>query len=781
VTVVTRIASTRSRDVRLAVPAVSAWSTAGLVVGAPDQAAVVTIASVLASVVLLLLALRGPARYRGWWALAVITSAIVALAALSVGVHDAHRHPTAVDAAARDGRFIVATVEGGPRGGDDPWPVTVASVTIGGSTTATTTSALVFDGAPVAAFAPGARFTVSGTLRATAPGSSAAYLLFASGPAVPVSPAAPILDWAEGVRVGLVRAAGGLPGAGAALLPGLAIGDTRSVNVELDAAMKASSLSHLTAVSGANCAIVVAIVMAVLAGIGVPRAVRIAMSVVVLGGFVVLVTPEPSVLRAAVMATIALVSLGGGRPVSGITVLSLAVVVLIVADPWLSRSYGFALSVLATAAILLFARPLAALLSRVMPQSLALVVAVPLAAQLGCQPVLILLSPSIPLLGLFANIAAAPAAPLATVVGLAACVILPLVPWLGGTLVAIAWVPSTWIAAVAAFTSSVPGARIDWPAGAPGLLLLAVATGGALVAAFARLRPAFRVVAGSIAIATILLVGVTSGAARLAVQLARPADWRIAACDVGQGDAVVVRSGQRVALIDTGPTPERLMRCLGDLDIDRVDLLVLTHFDLDHVGGTRAVEGMTDVVLVGPSSGADDDALVRRLVDAGAQLHRVSAGTRGRLGDQDWTVLWPPANLRGIEPGNDASVVMHFDDAACRGTCLSSTFLGDLGQSSQAALVRTRRVETVDIVKVAHHGSADQDPELYDALAATVGVIGVGAENRYGHPTDILLDILATTATEAARTDERGMILLAPSGPSGITVWTERGGVGSGG
>lgn len=745
-------------DYRLAIPAAAGWVAGAIVIGMPALLPSVVLWSVAA--VVTVLALRW--RRAGLIALAL---AAAALCCTSVAVQAPQRQPVELlDAGA-------VTVTG----------VTTETVLPGGRSfglTATSVDGtvvrvpmLVFGAGSERRLGIGTTVSLVGRLAASEPGDDVSFILFPSGDLEVVAAPPWYLDWADGLRATFLKAATDLPGEGGELLAGLAIGDTSAVDESLQAAMKTSSLTHLTAVSGANCAIVIGLIMAGGAALGLRRAVRIAASVVVLVGFVVLVTPEPSVLRAAVMAALVLVALGLGRPVSGLPVLSLATLSLLVADPWLARNYGFVLSVLATAGLLLLAGPLARVLERWLPRWLALVIAVPVAAQLTCQPVIILLDASLPTYGVVANLLAAPAAPLATVVGLAACVLLATVPPLGQLLCQLAWFPSAWIAAVAQFFAGLPAARLPWPPGALGVALLVVVSALALVAV---LRPRLWA-ALAFALVVALYVGVIAGS-RVATQFGRP-DWQIAACDIGQGDAVLVRSADRVALIDTGPDPAPLRQCLNELGIGRLDLLVLTHYDLDHVGGVAAVVGRADRVFVGPSGEASDDRIVADLVAGGADVQQVSRGLTGLLGDERFAVLWPPTRPQGLEPGNESSVTVQFTPVGtCASGCLSSLFLGDLGEDAQdRVLAANPQLSTVDVVKVSHHGSADQSSRLYERIAAAVGVISVGADNGYGHPTDRLLEILERVGTVAERTDQHGLILLAPGdAPGTVTVWTSR-------
>lgn len=774
-------------DLRLLVPAAVAWIAAAWAVATPAAAFAVALALWAASVTLLIAA---RVSRRGWVVVATVCATAAALVCSAACVQQQVRHPYALVEAAAAGRFVTVTLTTSETIGrapaglrSSPYAATATEVSTGGGVAAArrtvvtvSTPVLVFGGRPAHRTGIGSTLTLSGTLRATQPEDDSAYLLFASGAPRDIRAPPWFLDWANGLRSSFSAAASALPGAGGDLLPGLAIGDTSAVSETLNADMKASSLSHLTAVSGANCAVVIALIMLLGGFAGVGRGVRVVASAIVLVGFVVLVTPQASVIRAAVMAGIVLLALLAGRPVRGIPVLALATLVLLAADPWLARDYGFALSVLATGGLLVLSGPLMRLLARFLPLGIAGVIAVPVAAQVACQPVLLLLNPTIPLYGVVANVLAEPAAPVATVVGLLACVTLPVVPVVGGLLARVAWLPSSWIAAVAHVCSGLPGAALPWPEGLGGVLLLFVVTVAALVAVLGGVARRARLVCAAVAVVVLVGFGGASAGIRVVQQLARPGDWQIAACDIGQGDAVLVRSAGEVALIDTGPDPKLLAACLDSLGIGHIDLLMLSHYDLDHVGGTSAVVGRVGRALVGPPAEADDERLAAQLANAGARVQQASRGLSGTLGELRWQVLWPRARLGSVEPGNAASVTVAFAPVGrCATGCLSSLFLGDLGEQAQSLVLAAGPLPHVDVVKVSHHGSADQSARLYQSIRATVGVISVGANNDYGHPTQKLLNILAGAGTVAARTDREGLVLLSPGEkPGSVRVWTQK-------
>ena len=577
------------------------------------------------------------------------------------------------------------------------------------------------------------------------------------------------LSWADVLRHKLLDASASLPGTGGQLVPGLAIGDTSRVSQALQANMKAVSLTHITAVSGANCAIVTASTAVIAARMGASRRVRIALALVVLVAFVVLVTPQPSVVRAAVMSGVVLIAMFSGRPGSGLPMLALAMTGILLWNPWWAIDYGFVLSVTATLGLLVFSGPLTRRLSSYMPATLAAIIAIPLSAQLLCQPAIILLTPQIPTYGILANVIAGPAAPLATVAGLLACLTLPCIPAVGLALTWATWLPAEWIGQVAQVCAGLPLPQLPWLAGWLGAGVLAATSAAILVIVLAR-SGALRLCA-ICALASGVIFALSLTVVPLWVAGAKiPQDWQIAACDVGQGDALVVRSENNYALIDTGKDVALLTSCLKKLGINRINLLVLTHYDQDHVGAVKSVFGKVDTAIVGPPEDARGDNIVSQLAAGGAKVVHGLKGMRGQLGSSTWDVLWPAPDHPSMQSGNPGSVTVLFHQPG-----VSSLFLGDLGEDAQQALLSTQQLPLVDVVKVAHHGSADQSPALYESIHARIDLVSVGAGNSYGHPTAKTLALLGRLGGLIARTDQSGLLLLSSAGGD-LHLWRERGG-----
>ncbi|WP_299035468.1 ComEC/Rec2 family competence protein [uncultured Pseudokineococcus sp.] len=370
-------------------------------------------------------------------------------------------------------------------GGSSPerWVVRVAALQVlGRGAVAEARGRLLLVGGPaVAGLRRDERVEVVGRLQPTEAGDDVVAVLRVQGP---VRARAAPDGWrgrAADLRAGLREAVEPLPRDARGLLPGLVVGDTSALPPDLEEAMRAAGLAHLTAVSGGNTAVLVGAVLGAAALLGARRGLRAALAALALAAFVAVAGPDPSVLRAGVMAATALVGMLAARPGRGVPPLAAAVVVLVVLDPWASRSVGFALSVLGTGALLVLARPWADALARVLPPRAAVVVAVPLAAQAVCAPVLLLLDPRVSVVAVPANLLAAPAVAPATVLGVVALAAAPASPALAQLLAVPAGWAAGWVALVARAAAALPGATAPWPGGWPGAALLAAALLGALV------------------------------------------------------------------------------------------------------------------------------------------------------------------------------------------------------------------------------------------------------------------------------------------------------------
>jgi competence protein ComEC len=244
-----------------------------------------------------------------------------------------------------------------------------------------------------------------------------------------------------------------------------------------------------------------------------------------------------------------------------------------------------------------------------------------------------------------------------------------------------------------------------------------------------------------------------------------PTGWVVAACDVGQGDALVLNAGSGAGVVvDAGPDPVLVDRCLRRLGIRRVPLLVLTHFHRDHVDGLvgvlrgRALDGIEVTALADPP---DAVASVERIAVAeGIRPVPAPYAVTRRVGEVTLQVLWPPPTQPRVGPGdgstaNDASVVLL---ASVRGVRLLLT--GDIEPRSQGALARSLVGLRVDVLKVPHHGSRFQDLEFLTSLGAQVALVSAGADNDYGHPSEETLAPLRESGAQVLRTDLDGDLLV---------------------
>lgn len=568
--------------------------------------------------------------------------------------------------------------------------------------------------------------------------------------------------WLDGavnaVRAGLRQSVAGLPEGPKALVPALVVGDTSAMTPGLNEQFRVTGLTHLTAVSGANLTLMLAAMLWLAARLGVLGWWRRGVAVVGVLGFVLLCRAEPSVLRAAAMGLVGLAGLGWSGPRQGLRYLAWAMAALVMLDPWLARSVGFALSVLASAGILLWSRRWASALAGWMPLWLAEAISVPLAAQLATQPVVTAISGQVSVVGLVANLVAGPLVGPGTVLGFAAAWLSVPLPWLAFVLGWAAGGFAHMLCVVAAAGSALPGAAVSWPATVGGIAVVAAAC-VAMVAGMSRALTHPVVVMGAV------LVLVVAGLRPLNPPGWPPEGWLVVSCDVGQGDSTVIRAGPSAAIVvDAGPDPRAVDRCLDQLGIAVVPWLIFTHPHADHIAGVGGVfsgRQVDQMLLPAVNPDAPGWRQVRQAAQ-GTPVHTAEPGAVVSAGDVSVNVLSESeAAGSGSSDGesaaeNDESMVMRIDRPGLR-----MLVAGDVQESGQQHAMSRGGDLASDVLLVPHHGSARQSPVFLAATAPKVALISVGADNSYGHPAGKTLNAVAATGATIFRTDNQGAIAVS--------------------
>jgi competence protein ComEC len=553
-------------------------------------------------------------------------------------------------------------------------------------------------------------------------------------------------SWASGlgaIREGLRENSGS--GDAGALIPGMVLGDTSKQSPEFKEAMKRSGLAHLVAVSGANFAIVSTFVLWCMQFVIRRKNVRIIATAIALTCFIALVRPSPSVLRAAAMAAVLLSAQLGKRGSDSLPALGFAICAVVLGDPWQSRDAGFALSVLATAGLLL----LAPLIVEKLPthKKLAGALAPPIAAMVFCSPILVSLSGYLSPMSIIANFLAAPAVAIITVLGFIAALVSPFAPWLAQLIIFFIRIPAGFITGIAHWIAAFPVLTIH--NGLLGFGLVAL-----ILAIFFLFKKNWKQ-----STAVLLIVIFALGW----IQRWPAGDWQVAQCDVGQGDSLVVNLGaHRAIVIDVGPDSIAVDKCLKNLGIKEIPLLILSHFHADHVAGLPGLLKGRKLHQVWISNNLEPEPQSRVALNLlrKSQIVTVQKGLTAQVGEVRLKVLWPEVTTRLFEelPG-EGSAINNSSIAVIAQTSDWSLFsAGDLEPPAQHELINF--VGPVDIYKLSHHGSKYQDEGLMKVLSPQIALISVGAKNPYGHPAQESIDSLTRLGTQVFRTDTDGAIAI---------------------
>jgi competence protein ComEC len=534
------------------------------------------------------------------------------------------------------------------------------------------------------------------------------------------------------------------------LIPGLILGDTSLQTPDFSIQMRRVGFSHLTAVSGANFALVAGFVLWLMQFFLKRIQSRLWITGTVLLFFILLVRPTPSVLRAAVMTSVLLIAKFRGDRSLGLPALGAAIAVLILLDPFQAIDPGFALSVLATAGILLLSPKLIEVLSAKIKWSfVAEAVAIPISATIFCTPVIVALSGQLSLITVVANVLASPVIAPITVIGFIAAIIASIAPVIASLLISLTLPLATWIVWLCHIGGNFP--VLQFSSFKIFLLLLLILTG-------AIVRKKWGVF--------ILLAALILGQLTYSRVTWPGNDWQVTNCDVGQGDALVINLGaNRAILIDAGPDPILIDRCLSRLKVSQISLLVLTHFHADHVGGLSGAIRKRSVKQVWISNNHQPEGAYQSSLQIlnGIPINEVRNGEIFKIASSKVSVLWPELISQSFAalPGDGSAINNSSIAVIVELPTLTIFAAGDLEPPVQEIVAKNPLMHKVDIYKLCHHGSMYQYFPLLDRLSPMVALISVGKENSYGHPAPETIGELMRRGIKVLRTDRSGGIAVA--------------------
>ena len=558
------------------------------------------------------------------------------------------------------------------------------------------------------------------------------------------APFAPV-RWAQEFRALAGRSIeSSFPPSEAGLLMGLALGDDSGLDPVLERDFRATGLSHLLVVSGENVAMVLAPIVALGGALRWSRWSRFALGIGTVAFFVVLTGAEPSVMRAGVMAVLALMGVLLGRPRSTGSILAGAVVILLVIDPALVWSVGFQLSVAATASMVALATPISRRI-RFLPSSLSLAAGATLAAQVGVTPLLLFYFHEVPVSTVAANVLAFPAVAPALLLGLAAATIGIVVPAAGHLVSILALVPMRYLEIVADRLARSP---IPWITGG-GASTLILGLGLVVLLAWwlrAGRRLPRRALVGILAALPLLVWS-------NAISAGPPTALTVRFFDVGQETR---RCSRRRGCRDPGrrrPRPAQVATELAALGVKRLDVVIASHPHADHVVGSRRCS-------LGSPSVCCSSRDVGRLAGRG----RARRGRRGRA-PQGPAREGGRRAAGGRRPPRDPVAgpllvrhrVRHEQrcDRCQREPRGGLRPVRDRTRGACSRCCSTRARACADVLKVPHHGAATSIEPFFEAVGAEVAVVSVGP-NTYGHPVPEVLDWIRATGAEVFRTDRAG-------------------------
>lgn len=506
--------------------------------------------------------------------------------------------------------------------------------------------------------------------------------------------------------------------------------------------------AHLIAVSGSHLAIVGFMIESALQKTRCSRGLQRAILAITLVGYAAFTGASPSAVRACCMVFATLVVNGAGRRRHGLSALFVTMSIFVLLRPTVLFEMGFQLSCASVLAILCFCPYVTYALGELgVPSGVAGMLSVTLCSQLATLPI------TIPAFGTFSLIAPLANAVIGPVVSVLLAVSIVLAPFsLVGPLRTWALVVPMIAARCALFFeqlfAAMPGASVSVPPDSMWIYLVPCFLAVLLVW---WPRPRARPMA--VGLACLMLL-----AAIPYVYWDRFAPPSVTVLDVGQADAILIRQGGAVALVDCG-LDERVVAALVRNNVHHIDAVFVTHWDEDHWGGLPAVLEQFSVGTIAVAADALEDAPAEVLNRPGVEYRQVRRGDTVDIGSFCARVMWPFESVDG--EGNEDSLVLLLSYVQ-EGKGLRILLTGDAELDQEREFVQ--EVGDIDVLKLGHHGSkVSVDGELLDVLKPELSLASAGEGNRYGHPSDACIDAVKEAGGDFACTIEHGDITVTPT------------------
>lgn len=506
--------------------------------------------------------------------------------------------------------------------------------------------------------------------------------------------------------------------------------------------------AHLIAVSGSHLAIVGFVIESALQMSRCSRGLQRALLAATLVAYAAFTGASPSAVRACCMVAATLVANGAGRRRHGISALFVTMSIFVLLRPTVLFEMGFQLSCASVFAILCFCPYATYALGELgVPAGIAGILSVTLCSQLATLPITV---PAFGTFSLIAPIANAVIGPVVSVLLAVSIVLAPcsLVPLLRPWALVVPMVAARCALFFEQLFAAMPGASVSVPPDSVWVYVVPLSLTAHLVWwPRPRARP--------------MAVGLLCFALAAVVPYVywdRFAPPSVTILDVGQADAILIRQGDTVALVDCG-LDERVVTALVRNNVHHIDAVFVTHWDEDHWGGLPDVLEQFSVGTIAVAVNALEDAPAEVLNRSGVEYRQVRRGDTVDIGAFCARVMWPFESVDG--EGNEDSLVLLLSYAQ-EGKSLRMLLTGDaeLDQEREFA----REAGDIDVLKLGHHGSkVSVDGELLDVLKPELSIASAGEGNRYGHPSDACVDAVREAGGAFACTIERGDITITPT------------------